>query len=175
MICQLARDQAGRVTGGTELSALFDVVMALAAWDSQFRRHELLSGNVYLASERDAAALIQVAGLGRPSGPVLEVALASLFGLELIYRFPVALKFRGVFGRERQLRLNCWGRRLVDRLVADPVLAERAGTINANLSRHLAEHDSEYRAHMRALGRPASATPGDAWLSARQLPVGVLC
>ena len=169
LLSELAEEHAK-----ARLTQLIDIVASLAMWDLLFQHRGLFSGNVYLSSEAAAMALVSTAGLAPVSKPEMETTLSVLYTLELIYRFPVALKFRGNFGAERQLRLNCWGRRLVHRLTTGTVLGARADAVRKNLSLHLARHDGLYRSHMEALAELDEMRPGEAWQRVQRLPIGVL-
>lgn len=170
-------DLIRRITDSGPIAASLRLVLVLAAWDEEFRAADLYSGNVYLASEWSAQSLAQAAGvhdimLGTPA--VLCALLTLLFQAELIYRFPVAIKFRGTFGVERQFRLNCWGRRLASRIAGHDSAAQFSISIRRRLAAHLQEHHDLYAKHMALLRDLAAFPAGAAWESARRLPVGVL-
>lgn len=159
-----------------EASLLFAIIAVCDAWDSAFRRHGLFDGSVYLASSDDIFDLVSLTSTADPEATPeqVDLILARLFAVELVYRFPVALKFRGEFGAERQARLNCWGRRLAERLRAQPEFADALTAIDGKVDAHLAENRAQYLEHMRLLAHLADYPPGTAWRSAADLPVGVL-
>ncbi|WP_441248221.1 hypothetical protein [Kitasatospora sp. McL0602] len=162
---------------GGPLSATLSLVLVLALWDEEFRASGLFAGNIYLASERAVPALADAAGLDCPdlhSPQTLDRLLGELFQAELIYRFPVAVKFRGVFGKERQFRLNCWGRRLVAQLECHPATVNLAASVRAGIRAHLDQHRAAYQEHMALLAELAAHPAGTAWNSAERLPVGIL-
>ncbi|MGW1411527.1 hypothetical protein [Streptomyces sp. NPDC002403] len=73
------------------------------------RKTGVYPGNIYLASEQSVALPLNTAHGTEPSasdGPSATVRLEELpkqmHALELLYRFPVAYKFRGTHGPERQ-------------------------------------------------------------------------
>ncbi|MFI9411922.1 hypothetical protein [Nocardia gamkensis] len=166
------------VAGGDEdaIGAAVQVVLALALWDDEFTASGLFPGNVYLASEEAGLRLLNLCGIAasvrHPSA--LNGVLRELFSAELIYRFPVALKFRGRFGTERQFRLNCWGRQLAARVVRHPGNAVLAARLRDDIREHLTEYYEQYRKHMALLSDLSAHPAGAAWLSATGLPVGVL-
>ncbi len=152
------------------------VVLALALWDEEFTASGLFEGNVYLASEEAGLRLLELCGVATSVGKrsALDRLLRELFAAELIYRFPVALKFRGRFDAARQFRLNCWGRRLAARVTRHPANAALSARLREDIRTHLTEFRKPYLQHMALLedlsARPAAA----AWHSAAGLPVGVL-
>lgn len=164
------------VDGAHDESLLFSIIAACDAWDSAFRRHGLFDASVYFASSHDIFELVSLTSrddlVSTPDQ--VDRILASLFEVELVYRFPVAMKFRGEFGAERQARLNCWGRRLADRLRAQSEFANALTSIDDSVAAHLDDNRAQYLDHMRLLAHLADYPPGTAWRSAEDLPVGVL-
>ena len=156
---------------------LLPVVVGCAAWDSLLRERQVFPSSVYFAS---SAAVAQLARVVEPelNGPTLvddvDALLGSLFTAELVYRFPVALKFRGRFGPERQVRLNCWGRRLAARIADEPNHHTRAAIVGDRLRLHFEHFESAYRSHMRDIAQADALPPGAAWESATALPIGLL-
>jgi hypothetical protein len=156
-------------------TGVLELVAALASWDRAFRDAGLLAGNVYLASDAAGLDLLAAAGARcRLSAGTLAAVLHDLYGLELIYRFPVALKFRSEYGPDRQFRLNCWGRRLAAQLRADGPVAAGAPAVDAALDGLLARHHDRYARHVALLHEAAEGDGGRSWASAAALPVGVL-
>jgi hypothetical protein len=162
---------------GGAFAADLNLVLALAVWDSEFRAAGLYAGNIYLASEASVRPLLRVVGL--PSEPdvvaddELDESLRRLVEVELIYRFPVAVKFRGEFGPDKQFRLNGWGRRLASRVTSD-LGVDRTDALHTAAARHLELHRALYAAHMDLLADLDAHPVGSAWTSSTQLPVGVL-
>lgn len=153
------------------------IAMLLALWDSEFRASGLYGGNIYLASADSVAALGDLAGWSAPllADPrVLERALLAMASAELLYQFPVAAKFRGEFGPDRQLRLNCWGRQLAERVILGGTATTRITAARERFRHHLEIHADHYRRHMDVLAHLEDHQPGHAWGCARSLPVGVL-
>ncbi|MCM2392540.1 hypothetical protein [Streptomyces albipurpureus] len=127
------------------------LVGTLALWDSVVRVSGVYAGDIYLASERSVARLLHIAHAGEPPTSVdLGELLEQLHALELLYRFPVAQKFRAAHGQERQCRINGWGQllfRLLSGTHTDPfgLVAARG-----RLSQHLRDHRSSYLRGVRA-------------------------
>ncbi|WP_280243773.1 hypothetical protein [Nocardia abscessus] len=152
------------------------VMLALALWDDEFTASGLFPGNVYLASEEAGLRLLDLCGIAMSvrQRSALDGLLRELFTAELIYRFPVALKFRGRFGTERQFRLNCWGRQLAARVARHPGNAVLAARLRGDIREHLVEYHEQYRKHMALLSDLSAHPAGAAWRSTAGLPVGVL-
>jgi len=170
-------DLIRRITDSGPIATSLRLVLMLAAWDEEFRAANLYPGNVYLASEWSVQPLAEAAGVHDTmldTFAALHALLTLLFQAELIYRFPVAIKFRGTFGAERQFRLNCWGRRLASRIAKHDSAAQFSTSIRRRLAAHLQEHHDLYTKHMALLRDLAAFPAGAAWESAKQLPVGVL-
>lgn len=182
-------DRGGAVLGGlpTMLSevvtaesssgltdGLVGLVMSLACWDMEFQRRRLFSGNVYLSSDQAACALLNISGEKLEAGVRVDELLSALHALELIYRFPVPMRFRGGFGPERQSRLNCWGRLLADNLSAQEHLDPRFVRIRARINWHLDRYGPKYLKHIESLHGLSILASGQAWKTAQELPVGVL-
>ncbi len=149
----------------------------LSLWDSEFRAAGLFDGNVYLSSAAAVAAAAAVAGWTAPmltEPGSLEPVLLAMGEAELLYRFPVAIKFAGEFGPDRQLRLNCWGRRLAERATASTALTDPTSAARTRIRNHLTKNRHRYHQHMQRLAHLSDHPAGTAWRSATQLPVGVL-
>jgi hypothetical protein len=117
--CSDALTQCGP---GREHAPFLTIMCALAACDEAFRDLGLYDGNIYLANNAAVAQAVEDFPLARHAAmdaDRLEHELRVLQGLELIYRFPSALRFSGEYGGWLQIRLNGWGRRLVARLRSD--------------------------------------------------------
>gem|GEM_PF-4744521 len=163
----------------TDLAACpaLGLVMLLFLWDNEFRASGLYDANIYLSS---AESLAVIASQARWTAPVLvdvhalDGVLVAMAEAELLYQFPVAAKFRGEFGPDRQLRLNCWGRKLAERVIRGDMATDRTETARLLIRRHLERHHDRYRQHMKLLEHLADKPAGAAWDSARTLPVGVL-
>lgn len=154
---------------------LFGLVVVLGAWDDAIREVGLYPGRVYLASEAATGRLFRVAGEQSPDPDSLHELLIEAQSLELIYRFPVAYKFRRAYGSENQCRLNGWGRRLARRAVRDPESARLREQWHANLCAHLIERFEEYSSHIEYVGSEGLATaPADSFALAAGLPVPIL-
>lgn len=126
------------------LTEPLNVVRALALWDEVVREQGIFPGNIYLASEQSVANLLAV--VGAPTPEDLAELLESLHALELLYRFPVAYKFRGEYTEARQCRLNGWGR-LLFRLLrpTDVVLADWRQRLTDHLTQHRGSYDHGVR------------------------------
>jgi hypothetical protein len=164
-------------TGGLRRCAfdLFVLLTLMSAWDELIRDFGLMAGRVYFASERAVGRLFAVAGADRSTPEQIEGLLLEAQSLELIYRFPVAYKFRGAYGAENQCRLNGWGRRLARRAVADQVSAELAAAGRETLRVHLATHRQAYQEHLDHVSSQGPATaPVDSWERSASLPVPLL-
>ena len=147
----------------------------LSLWDAEFRRAELIDGNVYLASHASIPALAAVAGWSVPllqDPGTCERLLHELTDAELLYQFPVAAKFCGGYRPERQLRLNGFGRRLAAALQHTNAAAQSAA--RDRIRGHLSVHHDQYAQHMHLLTELDTTAVGTAWESAQALPVGVL-
>lgn len=163
-------------SGRHDARLILSILLSATRWDAAFREHEIFDGSVYFASTAAVRALIEITTTHAGTSPgEVDAILQLLFDLELAYRFPVALKFRGKFAEEKQVRLNCWGRRLADRL-RDSGKFDAEWDHTATLTRaHLIDHERRYRAHMDRLRAGAFEPLGSAWDSAQTLPVGTLC
>jgi ATP phosphoribosyltransferase len=154
---------------------IFHLVALLSVWDDVIREVDLYPGRVYLASEEAARRLFPVAGLDLLSPHKFATLLLEAQALELVYRFPVAYKFRGRYGGENQCRLNGWGRRLARRAMQDPGSAALCERARAALRRHLIEHRDAYASHIEYVSSEGLATaPADSWSLANELPVPIL-
>lgn len=173
-----AREIAHSMNGHDELTGVLLVVLALAHWDQQFRDSGLFPGNIYLSSESSLPRLIACSGLPDfclPSPLQVHSTLDGLFHHELIYRFPVALKFRAQYARDRQFRLNCWGRRLAQRIQMGDAGTRISEQIGERIRTHLSMHCDDYSRHVALLRDLDAHDLGAAWISASSLPIGVLC
>ncbi|MEU2134824.1 hypothetical protein [Streptomyces sp. NPDC018352] len=128
------------------------LVSTLALWDEVVRENGVYPGNIYLASEQSVALLLHTAhGTGTPATaePSATARLAELLeqmhALELLYRFPVAYKFRGAHGAERQCRINGWGRLIFRMLTAAPADPYNIAAARARLTGHVQAHQDAYR------------------------------
>jgi hypothetical protein len=151
---------------------VFALVGLLSIWDDLIRELELYHGRVYLASEDAVRRLYPLAGTDQPSENAFHTLLLEAQALELMYRFPVAFKFRRAYGHENQCRLNGWGRRLARRAFADPESARVGGEWRDRLRAHLLENRDAYRAHVEYVASDGLRTaPADSWERAKELPV----
>ena len=164
------------ITSENTLASAVRLALALALWDEEFTAAGLFPGNIYLASEEAGSRLLEMCALtpAPTDRTALSVLLSRLFEAELIYRFPVALKFRGEFGPDRQFRLNCWGRSLAEYVRSHARLAEVADETRSKIRHHLHANGQAYRRHMEILSELRAHPPGAAWESALTLPIGVL-
>lgn len=154
---------------------LFALVGLLSVWDDLIRELELYPGRVYMASEEATRRLFGLAGLEPPGPDDFRTLLLEAQALELVYRFPVAYKFRRAYGRENQCRLNGWGRRLARRAFKDPESARARDEWTARLRAHLVANGDTYRSHVEYVASKGMATaPGDSWELANELPVPLL-
>lgn len=154
---------------------LFELVVLLGAWDDAIREVGLYPGRAYLASEEATGRLFRFAGEQTPDPDSLRELLIEAQSLELIYRFPVAYKFRRAYGRENQCRLNGWGRRLARRTVRDRESARLRERWYANLRAHLLDCFDDYSSHIEYVGSEGLATaPADSFALAARLPVPIL-
>ncbi|MER6911313.1 hypothetical protein ABT354_06545 [Streptomyces sp. NPDC000594] len=159
------------------------LVGTLVLWDEAIREAGVYSGSICLASEESVARLMRTAhttadGDGDDPAPLpggLPELLEQLQALDLLYRFPVAYRFRGSPGPERQCRVNGWGRlavRLLWQTAGDPHGLEPA---RQRLARHLAEHRSTYlrgvRAATAAEDRPGTTRIWDHIHAEQPIPV----
>lgn len=165
--------QAGNLR--TQAPDLFALLCLMSVWDDLVRESGLMTGRVYFASETAVGRLHVHAGLDEPSAEHLDRLLLEAQSLELIYRFPVAFKFRGTYGGEHQCRLNGWGRRLVQRALVDPVSAATAAEWSRALRTHLDDHRDVYQSHIDYVGSQGLAfAPVDSWERSGALPVPLL-
>ncbi|OUE22498.1 hypothetical protein BFL34_00023 [Clavibacter michiganensis] len=158
---------------GDDLLDLANLVLALDAFDRASREAGIFAGNVYLASEGSVEALARVAGIP-PLGADVEALVTTLQYAELMYRFPVAFKFRGVHGMDRQCRLNGWGRLLASRLRDEPWASATAVGADRRLRSHLLEERDGYRAHLSACVVAVDDGKGREWTRAQALTIPVL-
>ncbi|MFF8957914.1 hypothetical protein [Streptomyces sp. NPDC014894] len=152
------------------------LVTTLALWDEVVRETGLHPGGLYLASEGSVARLLSTAhDCAPPSSVELPELLEQLHGLELIDRFPVAPRFQGAHGRERQCRINAWGRllfRMLDGVKSDPYgIAAARGRLTA----HLAAHREAYLRGVAASSDAAGDAGAVLWESIHaEQPIPVL-
>lgn len=152
---------------------LFSLTVLLSMWDDMVRAAGLVSGRVYLASEEAVSRIYEIAGLDAP--PDIEGLLVEAQSLELIYRFPVAFKFRRAYGGENQCRLNGWGRRLARRMLEDEQSRAVAEDWGRRIEKHLREHIAAYQAHVEHVASQGLAdAPADSWDRSASLPVPLL-
>lgn len=169
--------EAHIASGGLREGApdIFHLVALLSVWDDVIREVGLYPGRVYLASEEAARQLFALAGLDAPAPVDFAALLLEAQALELVYRFPVAYKFRGAYGGENQCRLNGWGRRLAQRALNDPDSAALGERLRAALRRHVIEHRGLYASHIDYVASEGLATaPADSWKLGNELPVPIL-
>ncbi len=127
------------------------LVSTLALWDEVVREAGVYGGNIYLASEKSVGQLLRTAhAIAPPSPAELAESLEQLHAMELLYRFPVAYKFRGAHGAERQCRINGWGRLLFRMLNDTDGDRYGIGTARARLARHIQDHRDAYLRGVRA-------------------------
>ncbi|MCP9213337.1 hypothetical protein [Streptomyces cucumeris] len=155
-----------------ELRPLLDIVVGMAIWDEALRTRGVFVGNAYLASEDAVGALLTVTGVEVPGSLVGH--LEELQAFELLYRFPVAYKFRGMYGAERQCRLNGWGRLLYRHLAEADGAGLPVATWRAAVDRHLGTYHEPYRVALDRAVRAVDEAPGETWDTVRALPVPVL-
>jgi ATP phosphoribosyltransferase len=154
-------------------SDLFSLTVLLSMWDDMVRAAGLVAGRVYLASEEAVSRLYGIAGLTAPAD--VDALLVEAQSLELIYRFPVAFKFRRAYGGENQCRLNGWGRRLARRMLEDGTSLAMAEDWGRRIEKHLREHAEDYRAHVdHVASRGLADAPADSWDRSAALPVPLL-
>jgi ATP phosphoribosyltransferase len=182
---------ASSPTGEDDLLALLDAALAgsatgpwatavitLSVVDAAFRELDLWPGNIYFAGVGAlGVALDLVAGLEpRPRDPgEAEQTLRALNGLELVYLFPVAPKFRnGAYDGEIQYRLNGWGRALARRLAAGEGGRARTETARRHLTAHLQAHRAQYAAALDGLDVTRQEYAGDPFSRTSALPLPVL-
>ncbi|MFJ6105302.1 hypothetical protein ACIQHY_30410 [Streptomyces sp. NPDC092359] len=160
------------------------LVSTMALWDEVIREEGVYRGNIYLASERSVAVLLDTAhgtarGTAQDTAPRTADRLAELLeqlhALELLYRFPVAYKFRGAHGLERQCRINGWGRLLFRLLDAAPHDPYGIRTARARLSRHVRTHREAYRRGVAAASAAEDASGARIWADIHaEQPIPVL-
>jgi ATP phosphoribosyltransferase len=154
---------------------LFTLVVLLSLWDDLIRDVGLYAGRVYMASEEATRRLLPLAGVEPPAPERFTQLLLEAQALELMYRFPVAYKFRRSYGLENQCRLNGWGRRLARRVVGHEASARESEQWRERLRCHLEEHADAYRQHIEHVGSEGLATaPADSWALSARLPVPIL-
>jgi ATP phosphoribosyltransferase len=154
---------------------LFTLVVLLALWDDLIREVGLYTGRVYMASEEATRSLLPLAGVDAPPPEQFTQLLLEAQALELMYRFPVAYKFRRSYGLENQCRLNGWGRRLARRALKHDASRRESEEWRERLRRHLEQHADAYRHHIEHVGSEGLATaPADSWTLSARLPVPIL-
>jgi len=154
------------------LRPLLDVVVCMAIWDEGLRTRGIFAGNAYLASEDAVCALLAVTGA--VVGGSLVDHLEVLHAFELLYRFPVAYKFRGTYGAERQCRLNGWGRLLYRDLAEAGGAGLPLASWRTAVERHLEKHHEPYQLALDRAVRAVDDAPGQTWDTVQALPVPVL-
>lgn len=158
---------------GSTRQAIASVVLAAAALDDLARELGIFTGNVYLASERAVLALLTRSGLPVAEDRMFDV-LDLLQNAELLYRFPVAYKFRGTHEVDRQCRVNGWGRILARTMIRSSWAAELDASIRTCLRAHLAENAVIYSEHLQSCLYATDDGSSDLWDSASRLPIPVL-
>ncbi|MFL5844285.1 MAG: hypothetical protein ACJ762_06285 [Solirubrobacteraceae bacterium] len=171
-----AADLAETLAAPAALAALWTccgdiatLVCVLDAWDRAFADTGLWPAHVYLAGDAATAELVRIAGAELDPAAV-TVALGDLHAAELLYRFPVARRFRPAFGPDEQCRLNGWGRSLAARLAADPHARPPAAWAPA-IDAHVAVYHDAYAGHLAGLADRSAASP---WAAALALPIPVV-
>jgi hypothetical protein len=154
-----------------EVREPLSVVAVLALWDEVVRKVGIYTGNIYLASEAAVSHLLAICGVA-PSYDVVTL-LDWLTAFELLYRFPVAYKFRRGYGPERQCRLNGWGR-LAYRMAKGAEVDLPFDEWERALASHALTYSETYRAVVDAALRAEDGHDSSVWQLANELPVGVL-
>ena len=155
-----------------EVREPLSIIAILALWDEVVRRGGIYAGNIYLASEAAVSQLLTIGGFV-PAQDIVCL-LDWLTAFELLYRFPVAYKFRQGYGSERQCRLNGWGRLTYRMVRSDTGVDLPFDEWERALERHASTFSETYRA---VVGAALSAQDGNdvsVWQLANQLPIGVL-
>ncbi|MGF0313749.1 hypothetical protein [Rhodococcus sp. IEGM1428] len=152
---------------------ILTVVYCMSTWDALFRSMEVYRGNVYIAGDEQIEKLLRAAGVGITTdltgpGGILDVAQS----LELLYRFPVALKFTGHYSMRTQLRVNGWGRELAATAPILPSLRD----VRDRLQAVIVEHQSSYGSLLADLSENSLEPPNKEGILPRAdlLPVAVL-
>lgn len=135
---------------------------ALVLWDEVVREQRIFAGNVYLASDDSVARLLSVIGEPVPAG--LGEILHQIQNLELVYRFPVALRFRGTYGPERQCRANGWGRLFCRLLQAVEPGQSATDRWHKLLTAHARDHWDAYRTGIELARNANEAAESMTWL-----------
>ena len=146
------------------LPDVFACVSIMAAWDRLFRELGIYDGNIYFESEDAVGALLASLDADVPEAG-MHGTLDELQALQLIYRFPIALKFGPGLGGASQCRLNGWGRRLDALMAPAPAGVEHRRCWHLAIRRHIRAHASSYRAvvaDLRAATDDAPARNGSA-------------
>jgi hypothetical protein len=131
---------------GTTHSVLaepFRLISALVIWDESIRQQDVFRGHVYLASDYSVEVLLRTSDCAPPTD--LAALLDQLQNLELVYRFPVALKFRGRYSLERQCRANGWGRLLHRTVVESRADHDWLERCRQRLTQHIQQYRDAYR------------------------------
>lgn len=152
------------------------LVTTLALWDEVVRESGVYPGSIYLASEAAVARLLTTAhDCAPPSSVELPELLEQLHALELLYRFPVPCKFRGGHGRERQCRINGWGRLLFRLLCEADTDPYGIGAARERLTEHLGTHREAYLRGVRAATAAPDGAGAGVWESIHaEQPIPVL-
>ncbi|MGH3867154.1 MAG: hypothetical protein ACRDQ4_13620 [Pseudonocardiaceae bacterium] len=158
---------------GEALAEPVRLMCLLALWDEVIRQQDVYRGNIYLASDDAVASLVQVAG-GEAPGDLGEL-LEQLHNLELLYRFPVAFKFRGTHGPERQCRANGWGRLLYRLMAATDAGPQWIEPWRERLTAHVRQYLAEYQHGVLAATQADDHANARVWEEIHSLlPVSVL-
>ncbi|WP_144762253.1 hypothetical protein [Curtobacterium sp. 9128] len=173
LVAELEARWAAPPAEDSPLYAVAQLVIALDAFDSACRDSGVFVGNVYLASEAAVDAVLGVAELTRRADDLAELLTALQFA-ELMYRFPVAYKFRGTHSVERQCRLNGWGRLLAERLATLEWSRQISRDARDAVRSHVASHADAYARHLSACLTARDDGEGHEWERALELPVPVL-
>ena len=154
-----------------EVREPLSVIAILALWDEVVRKVGIYTGNIYLASETAVSHLLTIGGVAPPQDVVSLLDWLTAF--ELLYRFPVAYKFRHGYGSERQCRLNGWGR-LAYRMARCAEVDLPFDELERALVSHALTYSETYRAVVGAALRAEDGHDSSVWQLANELPIGVL-
>jgi hypothetical protein len=148
------------------------LITVLALWDEAIRQADIYDGNVYLASEDAVDRLLNLTGI--QIGSDLALMLDWLSAFELLYRFPVAYKFRPWYGPERQCRLNGWGRYAYRILCSSDAAGLPIEHWRDIYVRHALEFRDCYRAGILSALQARDSGELSVWQAVQALPVPLL-
>ncbi len=150
-----------------------EIALSGALLDRLCQELDIFRGNVYLGSERAVCALLKLGGIDTTTDRTTR-ALRILTNCELMYRFPVAYKFRGSHAVDRQCRINGWGRMLATTLSDQAWAVSIVERHRLSLEQHLRQNSEAYREHLAECTQARDDGADTAWVRANRFEIPLL-